>query len=169
MSGGIVIGGATHATIALPTIAGCCGLAVRGIAILGDLEDSQILLGANLGADGQPGGGGAGVDSYSTGDLQHLLITGSMISSHVRVGGAIDSITILDEMSADSGFVADELPRLARINGAAVDTRSDPRFVDDAAVNIDWLADARWGGHSPFRRMAPGFADFLVGKARSAR
>ncbi|HKA59929.1 MAG TPA: Ig-like domain-containing protein, partial [Gemmatimonadales bacterium] len=195
LGAGMVIGSATDAVIAAQTILGTClgGFSVQGIAILGDLENSEILIGADLGADGQLGGSGADADTYSGGDLGDLLITGSMISSSIRVGqdpvdgifdngddvlldGSIDSIRIYGEMSDDSFFAADDLPLYARIEGARVNTETDPRFIDslpasggDPECGIDWNTNAGcgWGaGCSPFgSRSGAGysnFSDFLI-------
>jgi hypothetical protein len=173
ITAGIIVGSATGAAIAAPTILGTSvsGLDVQGISILGDLENSYILIGANLGADGQLGGLGADSDSYTAGDLEEFLVRGSMISSSVRVGldpvdgifgngddvllgGDIDSITIRGTMSNDSSFVASEFPRFARIDGQRVRTATDPRFWDSppsfglgVQASIDWNAGA---GSSPF-------------------
>ena len=196
LGAGMMIGSAADAVIAVQTILGnrLSGLSVQGIAILGDLENSEILIGADLGADGQLGGSGADADAYSGGDLGDLLITGSMISSSVRVGqdpldgifdngndvlldGSIDSITILGEMTNDSGFVADDLPLFARIDGVRVSTETDARFVDSlpsfdlegaggAESGIDWNGQTStgWGaGYSPFgARAGSNFSEYLL-------
>jgi VCBS repeat-containing protein len=195
LGAGMMIGSATDAVIAVETILGSrlLGLGVQGIAILGDLENSEILIGGDLGADGQLGGFGVDADTYSGGDLGDLLITGSMISSSVRVGqdpvdgildngndvlldGSIDSITILGEMIGDSGFVADDLPLFARIDGVRVSTETDPRFVDSlpsfdlggaggAESGIDWNAQAGAGwdaGYSPFGNRQSNFSEYLL-------
>ena len=187
LTAGLVIGSATGAVIAAPTILGTrfFGISVKGIAILGDLENSQILIGADLGADGQLAGTGADEDTYSSGNLGDLLITGSMISSDVRVGqdpvdgifdngddeflgGSIRSITILDEMSDDSSFVASDFPRFAFIDGRVVDPDTDPRFVsepgNDCTINWNGCAGANFGMLWPFmikRTCGMNFADFL--------
>src|SRR5262245_14482705 len=189
LGAGMMIGSATDAVIAVQTILGnwLSGLSVQGIAILGDLEDSEILIGADLGADGQLGGSGADADTYSEGDLGDLRITGSMISSIVRVGqdpvdgifdngddvlldGSIDSIRIYGEMSDDSFFVADDLPLYARIDGEKVYTATDPRFIDslpasggDPECDIDW-SGSYWGAgyYSPYAASRySNFSDFL--------
>ena len=151
LGAGMLIGSATNATIAAPTILGVdvLGLSVRGIAVLGDLTHSQILIGADLGADGKLGGSGANADTFTGGQLGDLLITGAMVSSQVRVGqdpvdgvfdngndrfyggtdSSIRSITVLGTMSADSLFVAGAFPAKATVHGSRIDTASDPRFV----------------------------------------
>ena len=163
---GLLIGSATDALIAIPSIEGrwFWGLGVQGIAILGDLEDSQILIGADLGADGQLGGNGANADAFGSGELGKLFIGGDVESSFIRVGqdpvdgifdngddvlleGSIDAIKIFGEMSDDSRVVASDLPRWAYIDGRRVDTSTDPRFIsqldDDniaPSVTIDQAA-----------------------------
>lgn len=143
VTGGIVIGSATHAVITVPDIIGFgfFGLAVQGIAILGDLEDSQISIGDDLG---------------------HLLVAGSMVSSSVTAEhGGIRSVTILGGVSADCSFTAEDLPRYARIEGALLATMDDPRFTE---TGEDWLA--HWHGAkgcSPFAAIVGGrgFAEFV--------
>jgi VCBS repeat-containing protein len=146
---GIVIGSATQATITAPEILGwgLLGLGIQGIAVFGDLEDSQIMI--------------------SEGDLGHLLVTGSMLSSEVSAEqGDIDSITILGEMSADSSIAAEDLPRYAWVDGERVATVSDPRFEE---VSVDW--SARWAGAMaclPFGRPGANFSDFARFAAKEA-
>ncbi|HSG87643.1 MAG TPA: Ig-like domain-containing protein, partial [Pseudomonadales bacterium] len=154
---GLLIGSATDALIAIPSIEGrwFWGLGVQGIAILGDLEDSQILIGADLGADGQLGGDGADADTYGSGELGKLFIGGDVESSFIRVGqdpvdgifdngddvlleGSIDAIKIFGEMSDDSRIVASDLPRWAYVDGRRVDTSADPRFISQ--LNDDNIA-----------------------------
>jgi len=148
---GLLIGSATGAVIAAPTVLGTGFFGLQGITILGDLENSEILIGADLGADGQLGGTGANADAYSGGNLGDFLVSGSMISSCVRVGqdpvdgifdngndvllgGSIDSVTVLGEVSGDSCFVAHELPAIAFIDGHFIHTANDPRFIDELAA-----------------------------------
>jgi Bacterial Ig domain/CARDB/Putative Ig domain len=165
LKAGLLIGSATDALIAAPAIDGkkVFGFGLRGIAILGDLESSEILIGADLGADGQPGGAGADADSYSAGSLGTLLIAGSMKGSHVRVGqdpadGIFDngndlfygdansnirSITIFDKLSGDSSFVAGAFPDKAFVDWHKIRTATDPRFrlhetdVNQPPVSVD--------------------------------
>jgi len=155
---GMVIGGASGAIIAVPTITGLGGhkFGLQGIAILGDLENSQILIGADLGADGQPGGAGEDADSYGGGELGKLVIGGSMLSSEVRVGqdpvdgifdngndaffggadSSIDAVLIRGEMSADSLVVAGALPFKAFVDHHKIRVADDPRFrLHDADFN----------------------------------
>ncbi|MDH5351028.1 MAG: Ig-like domain-containing protein, partial [Betaproteobacteria bacterium] len=173
---GLVIGSATDAIIAVPSIGaskdhwhdrwsghdrghgrhdrhGDRDSGVTGIAVLGNLENSQILVGANLGADGQPGGEGDDADQFGSGRLGNLLIAGSMLSSAVRVGqdpvdgifdngddvleyGSIRSITIVGEMSDDSRVVAAGLPRYAFVDRHFVKTAVDPRFIDELGDEV---------------------------------
>jgi hypothetical protein len=130
---GLLLGSASGAAIVAPTIAGgeVFGFSVGGIAILGNVLDSEIVIGAEAG-----------------GRLGDLVIAGSMAGSSVRVGqdpvdgifdngndryygGAesdIDSITILGTLSADSFFVAGAFPSKAFVNWRFIDTSTDPRF-----------------------------------------
>jgi VCBS repeat-containing protein len=133
---GIVIGSATGALIAVASL--------PAIAVLGNVVDSRIVVGGDLGADGQPGGSGADADTLAADDLGSLVILGSMTSSLVVVGADIGSISIGGEMSSDSAFVAADLPRFAWIDGERITTALDPRFAEEtgAAWLEEWLAYA---------------------------
>ena len=143
-------------------------VALGGITILGDLDDSQILIGAKLGADGKLGGTGAAADMFSSGELDRLFVGGSMLSSQVRVGqdpvnGVFDdcddiiqggeasrlgAIVVGGELSADSRIIAGTLPALARVDHHWVPTAGDARFKTDVTGPEVELALANDTGES---------------------
>src|SRR5882724_901478 len=69
VTAGILLGSTDGAVIAAPTILGTAiqGVTVQGIAILGNLSNSTILIGANLGQDGELGGSAANTDNFGAG------------------------------------------------------------------------------------------------------
>jgi hypothetical protein len=152
LGAGLVLGSASDALVAAPSVGiNFFGLNLGGIIILGDLEDSEILIGAHLGADGQPGGTGPAADAYGRGELTLLTILGSVEGSAVRVGqdpvnGVLDDcddvirggagssiglILIGGELSADSRIIAGDLPAWAWVDGRLIRTADDPRFKTD--------------------------------------
>lgn len=67
-----MLGSANGAVIAAPTIHGITiqGMNVQGIVIRDGATDSTILIGANLGADGQLGGTGSNADTFGVGTIR---------------------------------------------------------------------------------------------------
>jgi len=148
VTAGILLGSTDGAVIAAPTILGTAiqGVTVQGIAILGDLSNSTILIGANLGQDGELGGSAANADNFGAGTLGDFFVGGSMTASVVRVGqdpvdgifdngndaiqggtgSSIRSITIRGTLSADSRFIAGALPATARINSQTISAARNP-------------------------------------------
>src|SRR6267143_1711042 len=148
LTAGVLLGSANGAVIAAPTIVGKTvqGFTVQGIAILGNLTNSTILIGATLGQDGKLGGTGTNADTFTAGTASDFFIGGSMTASTVRVGqdpvdGVFDngndailggtssnvrSIRINGTMSADSSFVAGSFPTTASIDGQSIATATRP-------------------------------------------
>jgi hypothetical protein len=156
LTAGVLLGSASDAVIAAPTIQGTTvqGFTVQGIAILGNLTDSTVLIGARLGQDGRLGGTGLNADSFGSGTLGDFFVQGSMTKSTVRVGqdpvnGVLDdgndviqggaastirSIRIGGAMTADSRFVAGTLPSTAFITGQTITVANDSRFDTDVTA-----------------------------------
>jgi hypothetical protein len=116
--------------------------AIGTMDIHGNLSQATVLIGAQLGQDGHPGGAGMDGDVYSVGTLGALHIRGSVIGSTVRIGqdpvdglfdngndvirggsnSAIGSMRIDGMVSVDSRFVAGTFPATAQVAGVMVDS-----------------------------------------------
>jgi len=72
----------TSATFSGTLAAGSVGV----FAVGGNFVGGHLAVGANLGADGKPGGTGANADSYAAGYLGQLRVAGAMIGARVHVG-----------------------------------------------------------------------------------
>ncbi|MCC6717083.1 MAG: choice-of-anchor D domain-containing protein, partial [Acetobacteraceae bacterium] len=69
------------------TFSGTLATASLGvIAIGGNFTGGRLLVGADLGADGRPGGADADADSFAAGYLGQLRVAGAMIGARVYVG-----------------------------------------------------------------------------------
>ncbi|HEX3204056.1 MAG TPA: putative Ig domain-containing protein, partial [Nitrospiraceae bacterium] len=148
LTAGMLVGNLTGALASAPTIQGTTiqGVTIQGIAVLGNVTRSTILMGAQLGQDGQLGGTGPDADTYGAATVGTLYVRGSMSDSSVRVGqNPVDGIfdngnDVLDQnsgvtrvqidgdMSQTSQMLMARLPSTLLINGQQILAASDARF-----------------------------------------
>jgi hypothetical protein len=114
------------------------------ILIRGNVDHANLLAGANFGPDGQLGGGD---DTFASGSIRSLRVLGNVTSSLFAAAlnpvapddllnpagtllpdGSIQSIFVGGAADTASKFLAASLPSKVKIDGAAVDPASDPRF-----------------------------------------
>ena len=148
----LTLGSVQGGVVAAPSITAL----TIGIPFLapGHLTNATILIGANLGQDGKLGGAGVNADTFGPGQLGSLILSGAMTNSTVRVGvdpvdgafgngndvirgGSASSITLIaitGQMSSTSRIIAGALPATALVNGASVNTATDPRFSTDVTA-----------------------------------
>jgi hypothetical protein len=117
--------------------------AFSSIAITGNLDNSDILAGANFGPDGRLNFSGS---TFAAGTIGSIRIQGSVTDSVVAAGlnpdgssllgntatlapgSGIRTISITGAVDPTSRIVASTLPKTTRVGGAAVDPATDPRF-----------------------------------------
>ncbi len=122
--------------------------AINSIFLGGDIKNSQVLAGTNLGNDNQLGGTGADADTFSSGRIGTINILGQAINSiiaaglepvdgiikngnDVIVGGngsAILGLNIRGIADLDCYFAAGAFG-ITKINGAILDPSNDSRFL----------------------------------------
>ncbi|HYE60435.1 MAG TPA: hypothetical protein VD997_00435 [Phycisphaerales bacterium] len=119
---------------------------VRRLIIGGNVTNANILVGANLGADGRLGGTGANQDTFQAGAVGILEIRGGVSNSVIAAGLQTTDATLLDEddrviqggffsainvrrQVTNSKFVGETIPQRARINGRVVNTANNAIFV----------------------------------------
>jgi hypothetical protein len=116
--------------------------------IRGNVNNTNVFIGANLGADVALGGTGPAADSFAPGEIRRINIGGGVENSIFVVGldpvdggifngddrfvdsdSRIRSITVRGEVGSSS-FAGPVLPLRALINGRVVHTADDIRFTD---------------------------------------
>jgi len=115
----------------------------------GNLQGAQLVIGADLGSDGQLGGSGTAADMFSAGNLSRVRVGGSVIDSRVWVGidpvdgifdngndrlapgpgGEIREIAVGGLISALSSIASQLLPVITRVNQSSVPTTTLPQIV----------------------------------------
>lgn len=128
--------------------------AIGAVLLDGDLTNSQILAGANLGADGAVGGSGADADTFAAGALRTVSIKGNVSGAVIGAGftpvdgtfgdlndGAIGgklskltTFTVKGTMDAASLIGAGLLPKTVTINKLKVKPIADARFISRGVI-----------------------------------
>ncbi len=126
------------------------GASIGTFRIGGDLIDSLVLAGANLGADYALGGVATEADTFGSGSIKTFSVGGDVENTTVGAGldpvglvfrngndeivdGAkskISSFTIQGVAGEENYFRAGAWPKSVKIGGAAVNPLVDPRFLD---------------------------------------
>jgi hypothetical protein len=139
--GSLALGNVEGGTISAPSI--------RGLTVLGDVSQSTLLIGAQLGNDARIGGTGADADLFGPGSIAALYVGGSMSGTTVRIGqdpvdgmfdngndairGAGDSairfMRVNGELAADTHFVGGAFPSTIQVRGETVPVGTDGRFI----------------------------------------
>ena len=122
---------------------------IKAVSIGGNLTDSLILAGANLGSDVQLGGVGPAADTFGPGAVGKVNIGGQSLHSVIAAGldpvdgvfnnagdrtvggaaSAIKSLTVGGSLDAASRFFAAAFPKTVKIGGVTVNPLVDPRLV----------------------------------------
>jgi len=128
---------------------------IRGMTILGNVNQGTLLVGAQLGNDGRIGGAGDESDVFGPGSIASLYVGGSMRGSIVRIGqdpvdgtfdngndalqGGRDSamtfIRIEGALSDDTRFVGGAFPATIQLAGERIPVEGDGRFQTATAVH----------------------------------
>jgi hypothetical protein len=116
---------------------------ITSFIVRGNVAGSTVLAGANRGADNALGGGD---DTFAAGTIRVISITGSVTTSVFAAGidtvnnelldgddvllsgGVISVVSVGGPVDANSRFVAETLPRRARLGGMSVLPADDVRF-----------------------------------------
>jgi len=121
---------------------------VRGLAVLGHVNQSTLLIGTQLGNDARIGGTAQAADVFGPGSIGALYVGGSMSGATVRIGqdpvdgtfdngndvlqggrdSAVTFLRIDGGLSADTRFVGGAFPATIQLAGERVAVEGDGRF-----------------------------------------
>jgi hypothetical protein len=121
---------------------------LESLQVGGKLSHALLLIGADLGADGKLGGTGANADQFGQGELDQLIVGGSVTASRIRVGvnpvdgvlddgtntligGAasdIDQISVEGSLDAATSIIAGAFPSQISIGDKHVNPLADGHF-----------------------------------------
>src|SRR2546430_14750579 len=120
-------------------------LSIESVRVGGDLENAQILVGANLGSDGELGGTGTAADAFGKGTLERLKVKGDVIDSQVRVGvdptdglfdngddtivagSSIQQVAVRGQLLGNTLIESAIYPHTIRVDGRRVDPLTLPQ------------------------------------------
>lgn len=143
--GGVKIGGDVTGTVAAASLG--------TLTIGGNVTGARILAGADLGADGHPGGTGADADTFAAGSIADLKVGGRITNSLVGAG-----FTPADGVfgNTDDGVLGGAASRIGALSAAGgADDASTfwagafPKSVKFGRVKFDPLADPRFRSTPP--------------------
>ncbi|MBE9065002.1 CARDB domain-containing protein, partial [cf. Phormidesmis sp. LEGE 11477] len=117
---------------------------IRRVFVRGDMANAKVLVGSDLGPDGQVGGGD---DAYGGGELKELIVYGDILSSIVGAGldptdasyvngneqlvpaGVIGKVDVRGTVSDDSLLAAEQFTKQVKIERQTIDPELDSRFL----------------------------------------
>ncbi|MBE9065003.1 CARDB domain-containing protein, partial [cf. Phormidesmis sp. LEGE 11477] len=117
---------------------------IRRVFVRGDMTNAKVLVGSDLGPDGQVGGGD---DTYGSGELKEFIVYGDILSSIVGAGldptdasyvngneqlvpaGVIGKVDVRGTVSDDSLLAAEQFTKQVKIERQTIDPELDSRFL----------------------------------------
>jgi hypothetical protein len=112
----------------------------------GNVSHALLLIGADLGADGEIGGSGANADTFGPGEFNGMEVGGSVTATRIRIGvdpvdgvlddgtntllgGSFNNVFVIGQsLDTASSFVAGAFPIAVVVNGQLINTATNSDF-----------------------------------------